>query len=163
MPEYSDDIRQGLSVIIQNYKENETQFDNLQRKYIEGRIKVFKTILKNPNTNYYFDENGEIQLGNIIWDNCRYCNRKLENIRNAEYPKLRGRNAERFCSKSCTTQFSKMKKKVDAFGADLVIWGKDFVKIIFHHKCSNANIKKPHWPLSFELRIRSTRSRNFNG
>jgi hypothetical protein len=56
-----------------------------------------------------------------------------------------------------------MKKKVDAFGADLVIWGKDFVKIIFHHKCSNANIKKPHWPLSFELRIRSTRSRNFNG
>ena len=155
-------LGKNLSEIIGNYRKTKSKFDFSQRKYIEDRIKVFKTILKNPNTEYYFDENEEVQLGKIIWDNCRYCMEDLTDIRNAQYP-YNPKNAERFCSKSCMIQYSKQKKKIDSYGADLVIWGKDFVKIIFHHKCFNSNKKKPHWPLSFNLSIRSTRAKNFKG
>ena len=155
-------IRQNLIEIIENFRKTKSKFSYSQRKYIENRIKVFKTILKNPNTEYYFDENGELQLGRIIWDECRYCMRDLKEIRDAQYPH-NPKKAERFCSKNCTIRYSEMKKKVDNYEADLVIWGKDFVKIIFHHKCSNPSRKNPHWPLSFELPVRSTRAQNFNG
>ena len=154
------DFSNNLTQLIENFRKTEKEFGFLQREYIEDRIKVFKTILKNPNTDFYFDENGEMRLGNIIWDNCRYCNRELDEIRNAQFPK-NAKNAERFCSKSCIIQYSKMKKKVDDYEADLVIWGKDFVKIIFQQKCSNSKRKSPHWPFSFELPVRSTRAKNF--
>jgi len=154
------EIRQNLVDVIESFRKTKSEFNYSQRKYIENRIKVFKTFLKNPNGDFHFDENGEIQIGPIIWDNCRYCNAELTEIRNDQFPN-NARKAERFCSKSCMVQYSKMKKKVDNSKADLVIWGKDFVKIIFHHKCSNPKRKSLHWPLSFELPIRNTRSENF--
>ena len=162
MQKIDSEIRQNLLEIIENFSKTKSEFDFTQRKYIENRIKVFKTILKNPNTEYYFDENGELQLGRIIWDYCRYCMGDLKEMRDAQFPH-NPKNAERFCSKSCTIRYSEMKKKVDDYEADFVIWGKDFLKIIFHHKCSNASRKSPHWPLSFELPVRSTRAKNFKG
>ena len=154
------EIRHNLLEIIENFSKTKSEFDFTQRKYIENRIKVFKTILKNPNTEYYFDENGELQLGRIIWDYCRYCMKDLKEIRDAQYP-YNPKKVERFCSKNCTIRYSEMKKKVEGYGADWVIWGKDFVKIIFHHKCSNSKRKSLHWPLSFELPVRNTRAKNF--
>ncbi len=160
MPKDSSNFRQELSKIIENYRKIKHELNGLQRKYIEERIKVFKTILKNPNTDYYFDENDEIQLGKIIWDNCRYCNEKLDEIRNGQYPKLT-RNVERFCSKSCIIQYSKKKKEINNYGADNIIWGKDFVKLYFQQKCDNPNRKKPHEPFIIELPTRITRAKNF--
>ena len=160
MQKKDSEIRQNLIEIIENFRKTKSKFSYSQRKYIENRIKVFKTILKNPNTEYYFDENGELQLGRIIQDECRYCMIDLKEIRDAQYP-YNPKKAERFCSKNCMIRYSEMKKKVEDYGADLVIWGKSFVRLIFEQKCDNTNRKKPHAAFTIDLPTRSTRAKNF--
>jgi len=58
-------------------------------------------------------------------------------------------------------QHSKMKTRFEKLGADGIVWGKTFVRIIYHHKCNNSKRKKPHWPLQFDLPTRKTRADNF--
>ena len=156
------ELRKNLLTVIEEFKKIKNELSPNQQEYVKNRINIAKEILKNPNAEFHYDENEEIQLGRIIWDECRYCMKDLKEIRDSPY-RFNSKNAERFCSKSCMVQYSKQKKKKKDFGADLIMWGKDFVKIIFYHKCTNQNKKISHWPLEFSIPVRSTRERNFNG
>jgi len=155
------EISIGLSELIKNYKKTKSEFDFSQRKYIEDRIKVFKTILKNPKTPFYFDEKGNIQSGHILQDRCLYCNRDIHSMRNAIFPK-KPKNAERYCSKSCMVQHSKMSAKIEKFGADRIIWGGTFVRLIFDQKCDNIDREKLHAPFTIDLPTRKNRTQNFD-
>ena len=149
-----------LSKIKIDYEEKKNSLNPQFRRYVEKRIKVFKAILKNPKTPFYFDENGDVQLGTILQDRCLYCNRDIHGMRDAIFPK-HPKNAERYCSKSCIVQHSKMKAKIEKFGADRVIWGESFVRLIFDQKCDNIDREKPHAPFTIDLPTRKTRTQNF--
>jgi len=154
--------REALSKIITDFTKIKDTLDLQQRHYIENRIKVFKTILKHPKTDVYSDENGDTQIGKILHDRCLYCQDDLRLIRGAIYPG-NPKKAERYCSKSCMVQHSKMEAKIEKFEADRVTWGEAFVRLIFDQKCDNTNRKKPHAPFTIDLPTRKTRSKNFKG
>lgn len=98
----------------------------------------------------------------ILHNWCLYCQKDLEKLRVPDYPQFQ-KNAERYCSKSCMVQHSKMKARIEQYGADRIFWGETFVRIIFDHKCNNPKREKPHWPLQFDLPTRKTRAKNFRG
>lgn len=154
--------KEALIKIITNFTQIKNTLDLQQRHYIENRIRVFKTILKHPKTDVYFSENGDIQIGKILHDRCLYCHKILGDMREAIYPK-NPKNVERFCSKSCMVQHSKMNAKIEKFGADRVTWGETFVRLIFDQKCDNTNRKKLHAPFTIDLPTRKKRAQNFKG
>lgn len=156
------ECNETLSKIKTSYEEKKNLLNPQLREYVENRIKVFKVILKNPKTPFYFDENVDVQLGHILQDRCLYCQKDLRGLREAIYPK-NPKNAERFCSKSCMVQHSKMNAKIEKFAADRVTWGETFVRLIFDQKCNNINRKKPHAPFTIDLPTRKTRAKNFKG
>jgi len=151
-----------LSKLIKNYEKRKKTLDQRQRNFVEKRINVFKKILRNPKTSFYFDQNNEIQLGKIQHDLCLYCQKDLQKLRHSSYPKF-SKNTERYCSKSCMIQHSKMKAIIEKYGADRIFWGKYFVRLVYDQKCDNYKRKKPHGPLTVDLPTRKTRTKNFKG
>ena len=136
-----------------------------QREYLEGRIKVAKTLLRKPKIPTYVDQHGDIQIGKLTSPRCLYCNDSLDKFRTPSTsfridPKIT-KNVERYCSKSCMVQHSKMTKIRKDFGADLITWGKNKLELTYLLEYKNCQVKKPHQPITISLPTRKTRSKNY--
>lgn len=156
------ELRQLVSNLENMKKSNLT---DEQRKMLEGRIKVAKILARKPKTPIHWDQHGDIQIGKLTSPRCLYCNDSLDKFRTPSVsfkidPKFI-KNVEKYCSKSCMVQHSKMNKKRKELGADLIMWGKDKLEFTYLLEYKNCQVKKPHQPITISLPTRKTRSKNY--
>lgn len=157
------ELRQNISNLVKKYEKVKEELTYEEQKYIEGRINVAKTLLKKPKSPTYSDGHGDIQIGKLMHRNCLYCHEPLDKFRQPNSFRIdptEATNKEKYCSKSCMVQHSKMVNKMKKCGANNIFWGKDWVKLCYTFKCDNSKRKIPH-VFEIYLPTRKTRANNF--
>lgn len=159
-------MQSELKQIISNLESiKKSDLTDEQKNYIDGRIRIAKILLRKPKTPIHFDQYGDVQIGNLTSPRCLYCNDSLDKFRTPSTsfridPKLT-KNVEKYCSKSCMVQHSKMNRMRKKFGADLISWGRDKLELTYLLEHKNCQVKKLHQPITLSLSTRKTRSKNY--